>query len=88
MAKKDIVIFICDCGNKEFQFENKVKNSQLREVYIPSKSFDCEGRGYTKGISKDFGVVHFTSEETAEAAIEEIVKPFIAEHPDFDVTKM
>ena len=47
-----------------------------------------EFRRSTYSISKDFGVVHFTSEETAEAAIEEIVKPFIAEHPDFDVTKM
>lgn len=47
-----------------------------------------EFRLSTYSISKDFGVVHFASEETAEAAIEEIVKPFIAEHPDFDVTKM
>ena len=39
-------------------------------------------------IIKHFGVVPFTSIETAEAAIEEIVKPFIAEHPDFDLTKM
>lgn len=39
-------------------------------------------------ISKDFGAVPFTDEETAKAAIEEIVKPFIAEHSDFDVTKM
>ena len=39
-------------------------------------------------ILKYFGAVPFTSEETAEAAIEEIVKPFIAEHPDFDLTKM
>lgn len=37
---------------------------------------------------KYFGAVPFVSEETAEAAIEEIVKPFIAEHPDFDMTKM
>lgn len=37
---------------------------------------------------KTVGVIYFGSEETAEAAIEEIVKPFIAEHPDFDLTKM
>ena len=52
MAKKDVVIFICDCCKKEFQFDNKVKSSPLREVYIPSKVFDSEGRGYTEGISK------------------------------------
>ena len=37
---------------------------------------------------KYFGAVPFDSKETARAAIEEIVKPFIVEHPDFDVTKM
>ena len=37
---------------------------------------------------KYFGDVPFDSEETAKAAIEEIVKPFVAEHPDFDLTKM
>ncbi len=39
-------------------------------------------------ILKYFGAVPFANEETAEAAIEEIVKPFVAEHPDFDLTKM
>lgn len=39
-------------------------------------------------LFKYFGDVPFDSEETAKAAIEEIVKPFIAEHPDFDLTKM
>lgn len=39
-------------------------------------------------ILKTFGTVRFDSKETAKAAIEEIVKPFIAEHPDFDLTKM
>lgn len=31
----------------------------------------------------DIGAVHFCSSATAEAAIEEIVKPFMAEHPEF-----
>ena len=46
--------------------------------------FECDAHD----IYKYFGAVPFDSEETAEAAIEEIVKPFIAEHPDFDLTKM
>ena len=37
---------------------------------------------------KYVGAVPFDSEETAKAAIDEIVKPFIAEHPDFDETEM
>lgn len=37
---------------------------------------------------KCVGAIYFESNKTAEAAIEEIVMPFIKEHPDFDVTKM
>ncbi|MGM9682561.1 MAG: hypothetical protein ACI3XQ_03085, partial [Eubacteriales bacterium] len=40
------------------------------------------------GASRNIGAVYFADLTTAEAAIEEIVKPFVAEHPDFDVTKM
>ena len=29
------------------------------------------------------GVVYFKDEETARSAIEEVVKPFLAEHPEF-----
>ena len=39
-------------------------------------------------IIKHFGAVPFVNKETAKAAIEKIVKPFIAEHPDFDLKKM
>ena len=39
-------------------------------------------------ILKYFGAVPFDSEEAAKAAIEEIVKPFIEEHPDFYLTKL
>ena len=64
------------------------------DVASESKSIICynaaadEFRCSEYSILKYFGVVPFVSEETAEAAIDEIVKPFIAEHPDFDVTKM
>ncbi len=34
------------------------------------------------------GKIYFTDRKTAEAAIEEVVKPFVAEHPDFDWRKM
>lgn len=34
-------------------------------------------------VSKICGVVYFNSEKVAKAAIEEVVKPFLAEHPDF-----
>lgn len=32
---------------------------------------------------KTIGVVHFYTRETAKNAIEEIIEPFMAEHPDF-----
>lgn len=34
-------------------------------------------------MDKTNGVVYFKDEETAQSAIEEIVKPFMAEHPEF-----
>ncbi len=37
---------------------------------------------------RDIGKIYFRNIETAEAAIEEVVKPFIAAHPDFDWRKM
>lgn len=37
--------------------------------------------GYTR--TRFFGSVYFYTKETAKNAIEEIVKPFMAEHPDF-----
>lgn len=38
--------------------------------------------------SKQIGVIYFYNQKSAMAAIEEVVNPFIAAHPDFDVTKM
>ena len=37
---------------------------------------------------KNVGVIYFGSDNIARDAIEEIMKPFIEEHPDFDLTKM
>ena len=34
-------------------------------------------------ILKSQGVVYFPSEEVAERAVEEVVKPFMTEHPEF-----
>ena len=38
--------------------------------------------------SKQIGVIYFYNQKSAMIAIEEVVNPFIAAHPDFDVTKM
>lgn len=47
-------------------------------------------RGAARGLNvmysigaKAQGVVYFKDEETARSAIEEVVKPFLAEHPEF-----
>lgn len=61
--------------------------NKTKVVIYYSAAFDKFGCSRCVGF-KYFGDVPFDSEETARAAIEEIVKPFIAEHPDFDLTKM
>lgn len=50
----------------------------------------CIYNGFINGISvyhacgaKQQGTVYFKDEDTAEVAIEEVVKPFMAEHPEF-----
>ena len=34
-------------------------------------------------ICKNQGIVHFSKQEVAENAIEDIIKPFMKEHPEF-----
>ena len=53
--------------------------------------YDCKVNNFQVDYSsatRNIGAVYFTVPKIAEAAIEEIVKPFIAENPDFDLTKM
>lgn len=50
-------------------------------IYYDSELQKCYVADYMSW--KTIGVVHFHTKEIAENAIEEIVKPFIAEHPDF-----
>lgn len=53
--------------------------------------YDCKVNNFQVDYSsatRNIGAVYFTVPKIAEAAIEEIVKPFVAEHPDFDVAKM
>ena len=64
---------------------NDVSETKFNIYYnVAADEFRCS----EYSLLKYFGVVPFVSEETAKAAIEEIMKPFIAEHPDFDLTKM
>lgn len=53
--------------------------------------YDCKVNNFQVDYSsatRNIGAVYFTVPKIAEAAIEEIVKPFLKEHPDFDVAKM
>ncbi len=52
-------------------------NIDTTEFLVWSNIFQC-----------DIGKIYFRDKETAEAAIEEVVKPFIKENPDFDWRKM
>ena len=71
-------------GGDSIDWNNRNKTKAVIYYNAALDKFECSR---CVGF-KYFGGVPFDSEETAEAAIEEIVKPFIAEHPDFDVTKM
>lgn len=44
--KKVITRYICDRCKEDVSYKDLV------EVFVPSKNFDCEGRSYTKGVSK------------------------------------
>ena len=53
--------------------------------------YDCKVNNFQVDYSsatRNIGAVYFTVPKIAKAGIEEIVKPFIAAHTDFDVTKM
>lgn len=62
--------------------------------YPPYKYYICYN-AYTKKFfvsfttdCKSLGNIIFVDSATAEVAIEEIVKPFVEGHPDFDIAKM
>ena len=56
------------------------ENTNKYFIYKPiSKSFDVT----LWHTSTPIGVVFFNTREIAEAAIEEVIKPFMAEHPEF-----
>ena len=48
------------------------RDTYNRKIYVNS----CN-------VAKTFGAVYFNSREVANAAVEEVVKPFLDEHPDF-----
>ena len=71
-------------GGDKIEWDYNTKTNFFIYYNAITDEFVCDDYNTLKYV----GAVPFTDEETAEAAIEEIVKPFIAEHPDFDLTKM
>lgn len=54
MSKKYVTEYRCDvCGRVHREEVNPLKSntSPLKEILIPAKKYDCEGRNYTKGMS-------------------------------------
>lgn len=70
-------------GGDKIEFVCRDRDKYLIAYYPDEKSYDI-GWSMERGL----GTVYFPDRKTAEAAIEEIVKPFIEAHPEFDVTKM
>lgn len=67
--------------NEEHDGDNEPWNNMKVHFYI-MRSIDYIGAAGSD-YCKAQGVVYFKDKETAQSAIEEIVKPFMAEHPDF-----
>ena len=71
-------------GGDQMLFERNAGNKQCIDYDNDTGVFFLHESAY----SKFPGTVYFIDAKTAKAAIEEIVKPFIESHPEFDVTKM
>lgn len=82
-----------DCHNslrnllRLFAFENKCQDQKSWDNsgnvhYFIAKEYD-EFIVAHAIVVKSQGVVYFPSEEVAERAISEVVKPFMIEHPEF-----
>ena len=71
-------------GGDQMLFERSTGNKQCIDYDNDTGVFFLHESAY----SKFPGTVYFIDAKTAKAAIEEIVKPFIEAHPEYDVTKM
>lgn len=66
-------------GGRDIDWENEkhkfcvLKNNSTKGFFIGYNTF-CN----------DLCTIYFINEETAERCIEEVIKPFLAEHPDFE----
>lgn len=67
-------------GGREIDWKDKACKVFIYYDYH-DKRFWC---GYNDTSDNDLGIVYFKTEETAERCIEEVIKPFLAEHPDFE----
>ena len=71
-----------------WQYENDEPLDWSNELSFKHRiSYDCQNEKFTaegyNNIFKAEGSVYFSTKEKAEQAIEEVVKPFMKEHPDF-----
>lgn len=71
-------------GGDKMSFERSTEEKYCIYYDNDTKDFYIYNSVYIKFL----GNVYFFDDKTAKAAIEEIVKPFIEAHPEFDVTKM
>lgn len=54
MSKKEVIEYKCDVCGRTYPIERKKslsENKPLREVMMPAKCYDCEGRNHSKGMS-------------------------------------
>ena len=62
-------------GDNEWDGENLHYSITINDVLVPGSEWFASVR--------PFGTVYFKDRDTAQAAIDDVVRPFLAEHPDF-----
>ena len=67
-------------GGREIDWEDLNSSKWSIDYDVDSTNFYLK---YTR-IYKNLSNIHFKDQETAIRCIEEVVKPFLAEHPDFE----
>lgn len=68
-------------GGREIDWET---NSLTDKYYVFFNIEECCWDVDTNDCFNTFGAIYFKDRETAQRCIEEVIKPFLAEHPDFE----
>lgn len=52
MSREEFVEYKCDICGKVVKYAISKKDRPFKQIEMPSKNYDCEGRNYSKGTTK------------------------------------